>query len=58
MQSPGVLSGTRKRGLDCSGGHELEEDNGKRKKSRIVSGVISHNDPMSVEAAEQPRRSQ
>ncbi|GMY17928.1 hypothetical protein FCV25MIE_13167 [Fagus crenata] len=58
VQAPGVFSGTGKRGLEYSGGHELEEDNGKRKKSKVVSGVISHNDPMSVEAAEQPHRSQ
>ena len=58
VQAPGVFSGTRKRGLEYSEGYGLEEDNGKRKKSKVVSGVISHNDPMSVEAAEQPRRSQ
>ena len=58
VQAPGVFLGTRKRGLEYSEGYVLESDNGKQKKSKVVSGVISHNDPMSVEAAEQPRRSQ
>jgi hypothetical protein len=58
VQIPSVGSGTRKRGLKVSVDHEQVNADGKRKKSKIVSGVISNNDPISVEVVEQPRRSQ
>ncbi|GMY06280.1 hypothetical protein FCV25MIE_12458 [Fagus crenata] len=51
-------SNTRKRGLEVDISQEQVNDNGKQKKCKIVSGVVSNNDPMSVEAVEQPRRPQ
>jgi hypothetical protein len=58
VQHAVVGSNTRKRGLEVDIDHEQVNDNGKRKKCKLVSGVVSNNDPISVEAVEQPRRSQ
>ena len=51
-------SESRKRSMEDSLHDHHEGENSLKKKCKTVSGVVSNNDPISVAAVGQPRRSQ